>query len=479
MKKGILIFGVFFLFLIQSKAQDSTAVAITLTLQQCVEAAIKNNLDVRQSDYGAQRDKANWQLAKGSVLPFLSGDISHGRQGGRNLNPYTNSYNNQSSNFATYNINGSLNIFNGLNIQNTIRQYKLEYEAGKLDLQQQRDYVTINVILAYLSVLNNQDQLTLAKQQADVSRQQVDRLNILFKEGEGEPNAFYDLKGELATNELNIISTKNALESAKISLAQLMNVPYQEDIVLERIYDSTTQPQMYNGKVDDIYASAENNLAIVRAAQFHHLSALKGLQAAKGSLYPRLSLSGGAGTLYASTASLQNYVGTTDVKSPNYILVNGVRDSVFFPTDNFSSSKINYGDQLKNNFYSNFGITLSIPLLNGLQTRNRIKQARITADETAFVESTTKTQLKQSIEQAYVNNSTAFQRYETLEQQVSDFGESFRIAQIKFEAGVLTSVEFLVVKTNLDRSRVNLISARYDYILRSKILDYYQSKPLW
>ncbi len=479
MKKGLLIIAGFLFLLLRSKAQDSIANAQMLTLQQCVEAAIKNNFDVRQSDYTAQRDKANWQVSKGSMLPFISGEIDHGRQGGRNLNIYTNSYNTQSSTYANYNVSGSLSIFNGLSIQNTIKQYRLEYEAGKLDLQQQRDYVTINVILAYLSVLNNQDQLTLAKQQADVSRNQVYRLKILNNEGAIPPSDFHDLKGQLATDELNIISTKNALETAKISLAQLMNVPYEEDIVLERLYDSTTQPEMYNGKVADIYTSAEKNLAIVRAAQFHHLSALKGLQAAKGSQYPRIGLFGGAGTLYASTASLQNYAGTVDVKSPNYVLMNGVRDSVFFPTDNYTSSKINYGSQLKNNFNSQFGVALSIPILNGLQTRNRIKQARINADQTDFAESTTKTQLKQAIEQAYINNSTAFQRYQTLEQQVNDFSESFREAQIKFDAGVLTSVEFLVIKTNLDRSRTNLISARYDYILRSKILDYYQSKPLW
>lgn len=479
MKKRLLSIAIVFGLISKVFAQDSTANATALTLQQCVETAITNNLQVMQSDYSAQRDKANWQLSKGSMLPFLNGEIDHGRQGGRNVNQYTNSYNTQSSNFATYSLNGSLTIFNGLNIRNTIRQFRLEYEAGKFDLQQQRDYVTINVILAYLSVLNNQDLLTLAKQQADVSQQQVDRLNILNKEGAIAPSAFYDLKGQLATDQLNIISTKNALETAKINLAQLMNVSYEEDIVLERIYDTAVAPVMYNGKVNDIYTSAESNLAIVKAAQFHYLSALKGLQAAKGVQYPKLSVFSGAGTLYASTASLQNYAGTTDVKSPNYTLVNGVRDSVFFPTDSYTSSKINYGDQWKNNFYSNFGISLSIPILNGLQTRNRIKLARINTDETKFVENTTKTQLKQAIEQAYINNSTAFQRYQTLDQQVSDFSESFREAQIKFEAGSLTSVEFLVVKTNLDRSRINLISAKYDYLFRNKILDYYQSKPLF
>ncbi len=122
---------------------------------------------------------------------------------------------------------------------------------------------------------------------------------------------------------------------------------------------------------------------------------------------------------------------------------------------------------------------MSIPLLNGWQTKGRIRQAKIAADQASFEESATKLQLKQSIEQASINNKSALQRYQTLVQQVADFSVSFEAAQAKFEAGVFTSVEFLVVKSNLDRARINLVNAEYDYILRSKILDYYQSKPLW
>ncbi len=470
-----------FVFIILSTrcyAQDSTATGVTLTLQECIETAIKNNIDVKRSDYSSEIDKTNVGLAKGQVLPFVNGSFSQGSNQGRNINPYTNTYINQSVNFASYALGGSLTIFNGLNLENSIKQYKLSWEAGKMDAQQQRDFVTINVILAYLSVLSNQDQLTLAEQQADVSRKQVERLHILNKEGAVAPSAYYDLKGQLATDELNIINTKNALETAKVSLAQLMNVPYVENIILERIYNDKT-PVVYAGQVNDIYNSAEKNLAIIKAVELHHTSAVKSVKAAKGLLYPRLSLNGGLGTNYSSAATLQQFVSTSDVASDNYVLLNNQKVPVYSPSPVYTSSKITYGDQWKNNFNSYVSIAVTIPLLNGLQTHTRIKQAQITADETAFIETTTKTQLRQSIEQAYVNNKSSYQRYQTLSEQVEDFNESFREAQIKFEAGVFTSVDFLVIKTNLDRSKTNLISAQYDYILRSKILDYYQSKPLW
>ncbi len=476
--KKLFLTAVICIFIGKLYAQDSTATAVTLTLKECIESAIKNNIDVRRSDYSAESAKADFQLAKAQVLPSVNGAVYHGSNQGRNINPYTNTYINQSVNFAQYSLDGSLNIFNGLSIENSIRQYKLNFEAGKMDAQQQRDYITINTILTYLSVLSNQDQLTLAQQQADVSRKQVERLEILNKEGAVAPSEYYDLKGQLATDELSIISTKNALETAKVSLAQLMNVDYREDIILERISNEKS-PVIYEGKVEEIYASAEKNLAIVKAATYHHLSALSSIKAARGLLYPRLSLNGGLGTNYSSTGTIQNYVSSTDVPSDNYVVVNNEKVPVFSPNPTYSTAKIPYGDQWKNNFNSYVNIAVTIPLLNGLQTRNRIKQAKITADQTAFIETTTKTQLKQSIEQAYVNNKSAFARYQTLNQQVEDLGESFREAQIKFESGVFTSVEFLVVKSRVDQARLNLVSAQYDYILRSKILDYYQSKPLW
>ena len=477
MKKRFLA-AVMCLCLVTGYAQDSSRTAVTLTLRICIETALKNNIDVRRSDYTAETNKADWQYAKGQLLPSVNGSVYHGSNQGRNINPYTNTYINQSVNFANYSLDGSLNLFSGFSVDNTIKQNKLAFEAGKMDAQQQRDYVTINVILAYLSVLSNQDQQTLAEQQADVSRKQVERLSILNKEGAVTPSKYYDVKGQLATDELNIISTKNALETAKVNLAQLMNVAYSENVVLERIGSDKT-PDTYEVSVEDIYSSASKNLAIVKAAGYHHSSAVKATKAAKGLLYPRLSLNGGLGTNYSSTGTLQQYVSSSDVAGDNYILLNSQKIPVYAPDPVYTSSKITYGDQWKNNFNSYVNVAVTIPLLNGLQTRYRIKQAKILEDRTSYEEKTTKIQLKQSIGQAYVNNKSAFQRYQTLNRQVEDLAESFREAQIQFESGVLTSVEFLVVKSRLDQAQLSLVSAQYDYILRSKILDYYQSKPLW
>ena len=147
--------------------------------------------------------------------------------------------------------------------------------------------------------------------------------------------------------------------------------------------------------------------------------------------------------------------------------------------DNFDTKKINYGSQLKNNKFTTFNLGLSIPLFNASQVRSRVKLAKIDLKNSELVEQNTKNQLQQSIERAYVNLTNTSDKYKILLDQVNSFTESFRAAEIRFNSGVSTSVDYLIAKNNLDRTNINLIISKYDFLLRAKILDYYQGKPLW
>ncbi|MEO8172902.1 MAG: TolC family protein, partial [Sediminibacterium sp.] len=214
------------LLIILSKAQAVQQMDGQLTLKQCVETAIQNNLLVRQSEYQSQVDKVNYQLAKGNQLPFISGSVNHGINQGRSIDPFTNSYADQQINFANYSIGTSITIWNGSAIVNNIKQNELNAKASEMDWQQQKDNITINVILAYLQVLSNQEQLTIARNQVEVTKGQVARLETLNNSGAIAPSVYYDLRGQLSGDELNVITIKNNVETAKIILAQLMNVQY-------------------------------------------------------------------------------------------------------------------------------------------------------------------------------------------------------------------------------------------------------------
>jgi outer membrane protein len=476
MKNRIL--SVVFLTAIIFAANSSHAQSTELTLKQCVETAIANNLQVRQSEYQAQSDKVTLNQAKGNQLPFINGNINHGINQGRSIDPYTNTYANQQINFANYSINTGITIWNGSAIRNNIKQNELNAKASEMDWQQAKDNITINVILAYLQVLSNQEQLNIAKNQVAVTKNQVERLDILNKDGAIAPSVYYDLKGQLSGDELSVINLRNSLESAKLSLAQLMNVAYNTTVQLENI-DNKLTPVLYDGTADNIYQTASLQLAFIKAAEFRKQSAAKRLLTAKAQLLPTLSFNGGFGTNYSSVANRQEFIGTTDVATSSYVNVSGSKLSVFAPQSNYQTQKISYGDQWTNNLNSSLSIGLQVHILNGLQAKSRVNQAKIAEKRTSFEAETVKTQLRQAVDQAYINMNSAFERYQALARQLDDFTRSFKAAEIRFNAGVNTSVEYLIAKNNVDRTNANFVAAKYDYLLRSKVLDFYQGKQLW
>jgi outer membrane protein len=402
----------------------------------------------------------------------VNGVINHGMNQGRSIDPFTNSYVNQKINYAGYGVGSSIVLFNGLSQLKGIRQYQYAYDASKMELQQAKDNLALNVILAYLQVLSNEDLVELSMKQVEVSRKQVERLEVLNKEGAINPSQLYDLKGQLKDDELMVVNNRNALATSRLTLAQLMQLPYDPSMKIERI-GMEELLQKYAPSVADVYNNAINALALVKAAKLRTESAAAAVKALKGTLYPTLLLNGNVNTTYSSAASKDVLLNSTEISTSNYVVVNGSKVPVMTKVNNYSSERIDYRSQLNNNIFSNIELSLRIPLFNSLQTRNRVRLANIELKNVTLTEENTKIQLRQEIERAYLNMSNAWERYSIIQEQVSAYTESFRAADIRFNAGVGTSIDYLIAKNNLDRANLNLVTARYDYVLRKRILDYY------
>jgi outer membrane protein len=172
-------------------------------------------------------------------------------------------------------------------------------------------------------------------------------------------------------------------------------------------------------------------------------------------------------------------INTTDQTTNSYVLVNGAPSFVIAKQSNFRSDKITYTKQLNNNISNYFSLNLTIPIFNSLQVRNNVRLNRIEAKRLLLIEQTTKTQLQQDIERAWLNMTSAFERYKIILEQVAAYTESFKAAEIRFNEGVGTSIDYLTAKNRLDAANINLIVVKYDYVLRTRILDYYQGKAGW
>ena len=476
--------GLFFLSVTGSVAAQNTpivpdTVGSTLSLQQAVNIAIKNNLAVNQADLQMQGSRVSLNQAWDNMLPTVNGSATQNIGFGRTLNTYDYTYVNQ-VNSGSYGLNGNLNLFSGLQVQNSIRQNKYAYAASKLDLQQQKDNITLSVILAYLQVLSNRDLLAIAIEQARIDSIQVDRLDILNREGALLLlSNLTDLKGQYAGDEANIAITINNLESAKINLFQLLNVPYKRDVELEQgaltmqMPDNTADP-------DNIYQSSLHLIPSIRSADLRVHAYEKALLVAKGQYYPTLSFYGGITTNYYSLA--YNQIPTTissGLATSYYFTQGGQQVSILATKQNYDNEKISFGDQFRDNKATSIGFQLNIPILNYLHVRNNVKQARINLRNAQLNENATRLGLQQNVEQAFQNMISAYKQYKFYIDQAAAYAESFRTTQIRFNEGVITSDVYIQAKNRTDMANTSLSAAKYTYIFRTKVLDYYQGKLNW
>ncbi|HET9430844.1 MAG TPA: TolC family protein, partial [Chitinophagaceae bacterium] len=418
MKKTFLIIFIGLFAVLRSNGQEKPVT--TLSLRQCVETGIAHNLQVQQGGFQMQRQEVDWKQAKLNRYPSLNGSGVYGINQGRSIDPFTNNYINENVNFSNYGLNSDLVLFNGFSRRNSIKQYELGFEASKKDWQQQKDDITINIILAYLQVLSNEDILRQAANQAELTGSQVQRLEVLNREGAIPPSQLSDLRGQYANDQLNIIGAQESLETSKLALCRLMNIPYDKNMVLERL-DADSFVGKYEDNPVKIYETALRQFSLVRAAELREQSAEKAVRSIKGELFPTLSLNGTVYSNYSSAARNAVFLNTSDIPSSDYVMVNGTQSPVIYKQNNYRYDKIGYGRQLDNNLYTSFSLRLSVPIFNGLQTRNRVKLAKINLKESTLQNRATKTQLQQDIELAYINMTKASERLKTLLEQVSAY----------------------------------------------------------
>lgn len=452
----------------------------SFTLQKCLDIAIKNNLQVKQSNTNAELARIDYRQAIENLMPNISGNATRSFNNGRAINPSTNGYVNQSATNDNYSLSGNLTLFNGFSLINAVKATSLAFQAGKMNFQAAKDAVTVNVITSYLAILDDEEILTASKSQLAYQKETVDRLTILEKQGANKAASdLTDQQGQLAANQVSVVNAQNALDAAKLTLFQLMNIPYQPSAQFQDVNAENLRGD-YGSDPDQVYQTALQRFAAVKAATLNREAAQKNVSSLRGQLAPSITLGGGLSSAYSNKAQQSVFTDSVTNAVPGiYAQGPAGKESIFSTTANNSLENISYRDQLKNNYQSYISIGINIPIfLNGTR-RNALSRAKINALYARDVEENSKIVLKQNVESAYLNMMAAYKKYQVLMDQVKAYTESFRIYKLRFDAGVLTSVEYLFAKNNLDAATVNMISAKYDYFINSKILDYYQGKLTW
>ena len=231
---------------------------------------------------------------------------------------------------------------------------------------------------------------------------------------------------------------------------------------------------LYNSS-DSIYQLALQTIPTIKANDLRVQSFQKSIAVMRGKLWPTLCLVGSLNSNYTSIATntIPNSLPTAG-NTGEFVTIGPTTYDV--QANGYPSEKTSFGDQVKNNKYQSFGLQLNIPILNYFSARNNVKIAKLNYQNAKVISNASHFQLQQMVEQAWQNLKAAYGQYKGYVEQVHAYGESFRTAEIRFNAGVITSVDYVIAKNNVDRANLNLVSARYNYIFRTKILEYYEGR---
>ncbi|MHA8053916.1 TolC family protein [Aquirufa sp. Wall-65K1] len=477
----VYLFALLFTFAFTAQAQTAiqgNGTLVKLKLNQAVEIALQHNLNVKSYQVSMQNAELQFQQAKYNQLPSLTGNINQAASFGRSINPYTNGYDSRNINYNNLGFNANVLLFNGGQLKNNILQTEFNLKATQEDLQSIRENISLQVVLSYLSILNAEDQLAIAKTQTEITKLQIERTQKLVNAGSVAISTLLDLKAQLANEESNVVSFQSALDINKLTLLQLLNDSAISQFELERIQVPVPNSSAYELSIADIYAKAVEAQPLVRAADFRVQGAAKSVDVAKAFRLPTLSLNGSWSANQSNALKSVQVLGTQEVTLGN-VNVGGVNYPLTTTQPKFGEgSTVGYFDQLNNTQNKVVSLNLSIPIFTKYQNRTRVSQANLQKVNAEIEANKARLTLRQNIEQAYVNMLNAAKKYEAGVTQVSALEESFRASESKFSAGTIDFVSYNLQKTNLDKAKLSLVQSKYDYVFRTKILDYYQGKNL-
>ena len=449
LRKSILALSTLFLTSSLSIAQDSLkqvwgANKKQWSLIECISHAHDNNITVKRQKLNTEYNKNLHSQKNLELYPNLNANSNYSLGFGRVPDESNYSFHNGTTQSGSVGISSQVPLFNGFSNRNEVRKQESLYFASLQDLEKVKNDISLQITSYYLQVLFAKELLIIAKEQHKTSQLQVDRTKKLVDAGSQAMGSYLEIKSQAAKEALNVTQQENNLGLSLLNLAQLLDLesPIEFDILTPEI------PQLHEFLTDNpsnIYQSALEIMPEIKSSQYNLESSEYDVKIAKGSLYPSVNLGLGWDSRVAK------YEGESD---------------------------FSFSQKFKDNSNSYIGLSLRIPIFNGNQAKTSVKNAKIGMMDANYELQNEKLTLRKEIQQAYADALAAYNKYLSSEEAVNSFAESFRYTEKKFNVGLVNSVDYNVAKTDFTRAQSDLLQSKYEYILRTKILDFYMGIPL-
>lgn len=413
------------------------------SLRQCITYALEHNISIKQQENTVESNRISLNTSKNSRLPGLQASASQSMNFGRGLTA-DNTYANRNTMSTGFDLGTSVSLYTGGQMTHDIRQKEINLQAALVDLNRAKDDISMQIASTYLEVLYQKDMLAVAKNQLELAKLQESRLQSLLQTGKIAETEVVEAHATVASDELQVTQAENQVQLALLNLSQLLELQTPEGLDVETPVIAQAQDVILP-LPDVIYAEANGIKPQVQAQVLRLKSAEESIEIAKAGKLPRVSMSGGLGTNYYHTSG--------------------------FPSNKFAS-------QLKDNLSKYIGLSVSVPIFNKYATRNQIKTAKLQYQTQQLQLEETRKGLYKEIQQAYYNALAAQKQCVSSEAAEKASQSAFELVSKKYENGKATNTEFQESKTRLLKAEADYLQAKYTFLFRTKILEFYRGVAL-
>lgn len=421
----------------------STSAQKKWTLQECVSHALEHNISVQQSENSLLTNDQDIIAAKGNFLPALGANGSQRLNLG-NVEVFDGNFVDRTFHSSSLGVNVSQTIFNGFRNTNIYKQSLINKEVNEEEFNRIKDNVALNVVNAYLNVLLNKENLIIAQAQYNFSTEQLGIVQSLVDAGTQPEANVFDAEATLANDEQSLTVAQNSYTLALLSLSQVLQVPFDGFDVEIIDLDTPSELLMYND-VQPILNYAFQNRSEIKVAEKNIESAELGKEISKSGFYPSLSFSYGLNT----GANFSNLS----------------QDNSFF-------------QQINDNKGHSFSLNLNIPIFSRFQNKTNLAKSTIQVENRKLALEQAKLDLESNIQRAFTDAKAALKTFSSAQKSVAARQLSFNNAQERYNIGALNAIDLEQNRTQLVNAQSSLVRAKYDFVFKTKVLDFYLGKPL-
>lgn len=418
------------------------------TLERCIEYAEDNNVSIMQSEVAVKSQEITLNTAVNSRLPYVSAGLNGSTYFGRGPSR-DGTYTDNTQLSSSANLDLSTPIYSGSKIKHTIQSEKLSLEASLLDLEKAKESLSVSITILYMQVLYNKELVKVAESQLELSKSELERSKLLFEGGRVAESDIYDAMSLVANDELSLTQCRNELQTSILDLEQSLNIDTRGsvEILTPNITDLDLAAMRNVDEVANIYNIALGERPIVAAEEVKLKVAEKAFDIARSAKFPTITL--GAG--YSNSAY--------------YSYLSG-----------YDNTRIN--EQLSQNGSEYIALSISVPIFSRFSTRNNMRSAKLGIENQKLSLINIKQQLFKEIEQSHLNVVSSYDQYLSASHAVKAAKVAFAYAEERSAAGSATIFDFNDAKSRLEQAEIDQIKAKYEFVFRVKILDFYSGTPL-